>query len=554
MSQSPQRSEKPPRTLPFITWRISEGSVYLWWLVAIIVLLTAELELLTLTFLTPQALALWEGLTRFLPIPRHFVFLQLNPVSYLWLFVLILLNYGLTWCIYYIGKFVVLDFLEWKRFSHARQLRRYKSMRQQLAYLYMLARFENERIWSLRRPRKLQTGAAGSDSLFTFAEPLGTIQAVGPFSWFYLRLSNYLFPPAFPEQARTIARYVQQMNAPGPTYTEPVEDNQRQPLEEEESQDQQGVLQVERDEKQRSGCLYLFTPQVNLFLGTNEQIPLRIKSSRQLELLIYLAVKTGQEVIQWDDIVANVFEWRYPGKNVEELHEKLHKDAAQLRELFEKALRKAGLPYADPIPTEGRGLHTIWRLADAYEAVDLIALETFYRQELEAIRKGREIDLQRFRDLCETVVGYYQNGFLTGLLRKAQVGDWAKKCHSQYREMYWRILWEAAEYEYTLGKSAQREEQHRWFSQAAQLYQRYALETASATPVGQEGPTQLGEYTFGQAMHLYHLTGNHHSARRVHHEYIARIKRRFPDWKPEPQTEQIWREITQEEGKAYYGP
>jgi hypothetical protein len=184
--------------------------------------------------------------------------------------------------------------------------------------------------------------------------------------------------------------------------------------------------------------------------------------------------------------------------------------------------------------------------------VDLVALEAFYHQELEALRKGQDIDLQRFRSLYELVISYYHNGFLKGLLRKAEAGNWAKQLHNHYREIYRRILWEAAEYERTFGMRVQQEGQQDCCGRAAQLYERYALETA---PMPQEAQiqkehTHVSEDALQQAMRLYHRTGDDRAAYRLRHDYFKMMRRRFPDWTPHSQTEQVWREIMQEEGRT----
>ena len=550
MTPSPQRCVRLFRSLPFNKDRLMEWVAYFYWFFTVLFLLFTELSLLYLAIMAPKALVFWRWIAQFQSIPPHIVSLPMDPSYFLWMPVLIVFVSGLPWFIYYFGKSAVIDFLEWRRFSHLRQLRLHQNIKQQLAYLYMFARSENERVQFLRQRRYQQ---AGDNLLFTFTAPINTIQPVGPFSWLYLRLSNYLFPPSFPAQARAIATYVRQVVDPGLAGTEDTEVDHTtlQASAEGDSQSQQVLPQAEQVEKKRHGCLYLFTPYPQLFLGENKQIPVRVKTLRLLELLAYLATHAKQHV-HWDDIDARVYEWRYPEKNTHQRQAILHRDAAHLREILEAASQEAELPFVDPLPTEGRGRHAIWQLADAYEVVDLVALEAFYHQELEAIRKGQEIDLQRFRTFYGLVISYYQNGFLKGLLRKAEVGDWAKKLHGHYREKYWCILWEIAEYERTIGMRGQQEEQQDCCRRAAQLYERYALETAPMPQEAQiqEPHTHMSEDALQQSMRLYHRAEDDRAAYRVRHDYFKMMHRRFRGWTPRSQTEQVWREIMQEAGRA----
>lgn len=546
MPSSTRRSVKPSRSLTFSTKRLLGWIDLFSWFVAVLFLMLVELSLLALTFLAPRSLAFWMSIAQFLTIPPHIVFFQADLLYFLWIFVLILLDSSLPWFIFYLGKYAVVDFLEWKHFSHLRQLRIYKSTRQQLAYLYMLALFENEQVQRLRQRKYQQAGDSEDDPAFTFAASTSTIQPVGPFSWFYLKLSNYLFPPTFPAQARAIATYVRQVSNPS-SYTI-VDHSPLQTSVEGDSQRKQFTLQAEPVEKKRCGCIYVYTLYPQIYLGEGKQIPLRIKVPRQLELLLCLATYARQQTTYGDDLVNCVYEWRYSEENKEQLQKKLHKDAAKLRKIFEVASQKAGLPYVDPITVEGRGQHAIWRLSEVYEVEDLVALETFYQRELEVAKKGREVNLQRFRDLYDMVISYYHGGFLVRLLHQEQVGEWAQKLQSRYHKMYRQILWDVAEYERILGMGEQPEEQRDCFKRAAQLYEQYAFEIFHRPQKlkVQEEHGQMSEYALQQSMLLYHWAGEDQAAYRVRYEYFKMMRRRFQGWTPQPQTEQAWKEVTQE--------
>lgn len=171
-----------------------EWFVFIFLFYTILFLCLSELNLLILTFTTPRALAFWMEVMQLQFVPPHGLLLK-NPFSFLGMCILILTDMGFLWFTSACGKWVVGDFLEWKYLPHLHQVRMYQRTRQQLTYLYMLARSENERMQLLHQRMQVRVHEDASSSLL--AAPTSVIQPVGPFSKFYLFLSNYLFPLPF---------------------------------------------------------------------------------------------------------------------------------------------------------------------------------------------------------------------------------------------------------------------------------------------------------------------------------------------------------------------
>jgi hypothetical protein len=519
------------------TW-ISEGFDFYVGLV----LLSQELRLFYSTFLAPNTIIFWYQLIRFQSQPWSGVSWH-YLLSCMTMFLIVLVNIAVLGIIYYWFKSAVMRVVVRRRHSHLHQLSVYLRAKRDVAYLEVLARFENERRRFLRRGRHPKAGSGVYDPFAAFS-PQTTIEPVGPFSWLYLWLSHYLFPPSSPVEAgpqEMEGTRIQDQQVVEGSVVQPenghTADRSAKVAVEASMQELLAITPAKPEAAQPCVCLSFFndlTVQIEGQKGT----PLGIKDRRQQELLVYLAMQAREKPVHWGDIVRDVYKWRYRKENKEQLHEKLLKDARDLRQFFEAELHQAGLPYIDPIVVKGRGKQATWHLADAYKVKDLTELEEISLQAREATKKEKSIDLEQFRRTVEQVVESYNEGFLALLLKKKEIGPWANTYYHRYRNLYRQLLGDAADFEYTACQREQPEDQFGCLRRVARLYERYAFFCIST-----EGHIHTGEGALQRGIETYHLAGEDWTARHMYNRYIDRMKQRSPGWTPSRQTQKMLEEI-----------
>jgi hypothetical protein len=553
---------------------------YVIWFYSVFCLLLVDLSLLYFAFLRPKSLAFWQEIIHFLlriPSPDFSV---PEPQVGLLITVLLLMEAGLLWFTYKYGRQAITDFLAWKKFSYTYQLTLYYRAQRQLAFFYALARLENERSQFVQRQQcgKIQEdNLPGENILFE-----GNIQRVGPFSRFYLFLFNYLLPPSAIKERQAFFTYLRQFPnmvqitssedagiAPFPSVLVVSEDAEHGEtanvvqidlVEEQEpslpssaiSSSESDNTQVEalplKNEMQRSGSIYVFTALPTIFLGKDERISFRIKDATRLSLLMFLAIYAREHTIRTDDIIDAIYEsgeLGKTGKNVEQLRERFYKDVYNLRQLFKKTAEQAHLIYSDPIKVDGKGKQAVWHLSGNYEVVDVTALEHFFQQGLKEIQAGPNLQVEEFRKVYTKIIEYYQKGFLSELLRKEEVGNWARALQITYQNMYRQIIWKVAAYEQKVGLNSSPGEQNVCFQQAAWLYEKYAHETISDKLPGNQ-KLSVSEAALQKAMDLYARIDREHDALRAYQEYAKAMIRRRKDRQPHFQTEQVRQKIAQE--------
>jgi DNA-binding SARP family transcriptional activator len=97
-----------------------------------------------------------------------------------------------------------------------------------------------------------------------------------------------------------------------------------------------------------------------------------------------------------------------------------------------------------------------------------------------------------------------------------------------------------------VGEAQQGEAQKASFKRAVDLYEQYVLATSAllSEKVRSEGQTLLSEHALRQCMLISGLLGDVSSARRVYAQFVKTVTRRLRDWQPEPQTVQMYEEVT----------
>jgi hypothetical protein len=355
-------------------------------------------------------------------------------------------------------------------------------------------------------------------------------------SFYYVFLSNYLALP--PEPTIELGS--------GESYTLPTP--RREASRASSSQN------TEEHAQAHSPYAVLLLGGVRFRLRGTEAKEVPIKSQRVRETLAYLAVSDRERGCNRDEIVGAIHEKHEIGDeetaDIDEADyfkkgcEAFAYDVKVLRNLLREPCQQVQLPYVNPVEAD-RGNGAFHRLAEAYVVEDITRLEHLV-EDLAARkqRAGQVTDLEAFRKEYTTVLSLYGDGFL-GLQMRKLARRWVRAHATRYQEMYHGLLWDLAEYEHTIGQSQQGEEHKTSFRQAADLYERCAFLTAPSTDELEQGSSSpLSEQALRHSLSLYGLLGNRTNAHHTYHRYVKLLRRKSREWRPDPQTVQVFEEAT----------
>jgi DNA-binding SARP family transcriptional activator len=402
----------------------------------------------------------------------------------------------------------------WSADPNGQTIKLLRRERAQLAYWRVLAEEENEidrhwrRLWRGRQPP--------DDDALSAPRPLR--KYAGPASFAYVTLSAYLgIPPAS-------LHYEDEITSTMPPQAE----------------------KPSSEVPESPGAPY----QVLLFGSARIQIvgetcvEVVIKSWRQRALLAYLALVAREKETQWEHLVNRLYEKDGEGIDKERLQEDLYSDVKALRRLVRERCDQAGIPYIDPIEVSGRGRGARYRLAQAYQLVDLARFDRLMER-LERIRQTstHTDDLLDLRAEYRAVLAAYAGGLLGQQVRENRIGTWATPYYLDYRNKYHRLLHDLAEYEHRLSAKEQGEERKASLLRAVKLYEECALQAAPTQQIERkEG--YLSEHALRECFLIYGELGDRASAQHLKSVYSRTMKRRFSDWELQPETEKVFEAIT----------
>jgi hypothetical protein len=280
----------------------------------------------------------------------------------------------------------------------------------------------------------------------------------------------------------------------------------------------------------------------------SKTIEVPVHALRQRELLAYLALPARARETRWDDLISKMYEARLSEDETTETQQRnLYNDVKALRHLLEQACTDAELPYLNPIEVSGPRQNGLYRLADGYELVDIATLERLAQERtpLEQPTKPAR-DRARQRATYTTVLARCKEGFLGHQVPQQRTGVWAKDYYAHYQSLYHHLLWDLAEEEYALGGTQHGEERNASLRQAVWLYEQCALLTAptSKEDLAEGDQANLSEQALRQCLLVYSLLGNQTRLRHIYSHYVRMMQRRYRGWKLEPQTTQVFEELT----------
>ncbi len=416
----------------------------------------------------------------------------------------------------------------WSADPNGQAMKLLQRQRAELAYLRVLAEQENDIDHSWRH---LWRGTLLPDDANTKA----LRKYAGPVSFAYVTLSTYLgIPPAS-------LNYGDE-----PVSAAPAQEIASTALPQEETQ------HSDAPETPCSPYQVFFFGQARMRVVGKKCAEISIKSWRQRALLAYLGLIAREKETQWEHLANSIYEEDFKEGNNQRLQESLYSDVKALRKLVRDACSQARIPYIDPIEVTGRGRGARYRLAEAYEIVDLARFDHLVER-MDQIKQASPMteDVWGLRAEYQAVLTAYANGLLGQQIRENRIGKWANSYYHDYRNKYHRLLHDLAEYEYRVSATQQGEERKASLWQAVKLYEECALQTApTQQPERKEG--QVSEHALRQCFLIYGELRDLAEVQHLKSHYFRTMKRRFSDWEPEPETEKVFEAVTQAKERDIY--
>jgi hypothetical protein len=273
------------------------------------------------------------------------------------------------------------------------------------------------------------------------------------------------------------------------------------------------------------------------------------------ELLAYLALPAREKDTSWDQVADHAYKAYTSKDDADKLQEMLHNDVKSLRKAVQDKCAEAGVDYINPIEVTGHGKGACYRLAEAYQVVDLARYEDL----IERVEHLQQVPLlpedhRAFRKDYEEILAMIKKGFLGPHQPDRHVSNWwVTPYKHRYRMRYHRLLLDLAAYEFGLSATQEEEEDRRASIQAAaSLYAQSAVLTA---PVDEEEiergeQTRLSEHALRQGLICYGKLADLISVHQTYQHYLKTMKKRFSGYRPEPLTREVYEQITESDGTA----
>jgi hypothetical protein len=307
--------------------------------------------------------------------------------------------------------------------------------------------------------------------------------------------------------------------------------------------------------------------------GKRLRVPLHlnVKETQLVAYLAWLHAQSPGQTISLDKLREHIFGY---GKADEDATPKKLQDALdsakkeirrQLRQAAAQLNQEAGNEVIPPnldifaIRNKRYGLLPICRVAD------LAVIEAQHQLIQQAFDEGLLVDSvpEVIKQACDRLRKVYAGDFLADLLHEApeEVGTWARKPFTHYRDYFLQAVLYAAEYELRAGQqlgdkrlSSEEEDaeergkrQRAHYSRAAQLYRTYAMRACDSrfdlkVTFGGSGRTQgervdMSERTLRRCITLYGILGSTHLVNQVYSAYYRQMKTiSAKAWEPSKET------------------
>ncbi len=307
--------------------------------------------------------------------------------------------------------------------------------------------------------------------------------------------------------------------------------------------------------------------------GKGYRVPLHL-NARETQLIAYLAWLHGQsrgQTISLDKLREHIFGY---GRADEDATPKKLQDALdsakkeirrQLRQTIEQVNQEVGYEAIPPNLDIFAIRNKRYGLAGVCLVSDLAVIEAQHHLIQQAFDEGLLVDSvpEAIKQACDRLRKAYTGDFLADLLHESpeEVGTWARKPFTLYRDYFLQAVLYAAEYELRAGQELadehlaeegeateeRRRRQRAHYSRAAQLYRTYAMRACDSrfdlkVTFGGGGRAHgervdMSERTLRRCITLYGILGSTHMVNQVYSAYYRQMKSiSAKAWEPSKET------------------
>jgi hypothetical protein len=303
------------------------------------------------------------------------------------------------------------------------------------------------------------------------------------------------------------------------------------------------------------------------------RVPLHL-NAKETQLIAYLAwldAQTKGQTISLDKLREHIFGY---GKADEDATPKKLQDALdsakkeirrQLRQAAQQVNQEAGNEVIPPNVDIFAIRNKRYGLSEICRVVDLAAIEAQHQMIQQAFDDGLLADSipEAIKEACDRLRKAYTGDFMADLLQESpeEIGTWARRPFTLYRDYFLQAVLYAAEYELRAGQELadehlddegeaaeeQRRRQRAHYSRAAQLYRTYAMRACDSrfdlkVTFGGSGRAHgervdMSERTLRRCITLYGILGSTHMVNQVYSAYYKLLKSiSAKSWEPSKET------------------
>lgn len=307
--------------------------------------------------------------------------------------------------------------------------------------------------------------------------------------------------------------------------------------------------------------------------GKRSRVPLHL-NAKEVQLVAYLAWLYGQsqgQTISLDKLREHIFGY---GRADEDATPKKLQDALdsakkeirrQLRQVTLQVNQEAGYeaipPHLDIFAIRNKR----YGLTEVCVVSDLAVIEAQHQLIQQAFDEGLLVDSvpEAIKEACDRLRKAYAGDFLADLIHESpeEVGTWARKPFTLYRDYFLQAVLYAAEYELRAGQGLtdehlsgegetaeeRRKRQRAHYSRAAHLYRTYAMRACDSrfdlkVTFGGNGRAHgervdMSERTLRRCITLYGILGSTHMVNQVYSAYYKQMKTiSAKAWEPSKET------------------
>ncbi len=307
--------------------------------------------------------------------------------------------------------------------------------------------------------------------------------------------------------------------------------------------------------------------------GKRFRVPLHL-NAKETQLIAYLAWLHGQsrgQTISLDKLREHIFGYGRPDEDAtpKKLQDALDSAKKEIRRQIRQAAQQVNQEAGDEVIPPNLDIFAIrnkrYGLSEICRVVDLAAIEAQHQIIQQAFDEGLLADSipEAIKEACDRLRKAYPGDFLAALLQESpeEVGPWARRPFTHYRDYFLQAVLYAAEYELRAGQELadehlddegeaaeeQRRRQRAHYSRAAQLYRTYAMSACDSrfdlkVTFGGSGRAHgervdMSERTLRRCITLYGILGSTHMVNQVYSAYYKLLKSiSAKAWEPSKET------------------